>query len=414
MKVLSINETWGLSGGQEEYILQVGNGLAARGHTVLLVYGGLVGEKIDSSQIHFGELGIKNLYRAAVIKAAEAFNPDVVNLQNVFDPSLINELNQNYPTTRFVHDHQTYCPGNSKYFFNSQKICPIATSPLCLINAYKEKCMTRRPLLALKRLAQRQSWLRVLKELPLLLCNSSYVRGQLILNGLEPEKILVNGLFPGHNLLDRAGVSIELDPSTSSGSNSQGKRPEILFVGRLFKEKGVDLLLKAFAKLPGQRLMDKGWADIRLQIVGEGWAKDELVGLSQELKIDKRVDFLGFKTGSEITQLYRQSSFLVLPSVWPEPFGMVGLEANYFGKPVIAFRVGGIPDWLENGRNGFLIDEVSVGTLKEKMMILLENPEFCKKMGQNGQERVQKEFTLEKHLERLLAVYRQLLGRSRK
>ena len=118
MKILLMNEKWGLSGGQEEYILRVGNGLISRGHSVLLIHGHTEGE---FPKTQFENRLIPDLEISAVLKEATKFSPQVINLQNVFDPSLVSELNQNYPTTRFVHDHSTYCPGNSKYFFNSQK-----------------------------------------------------------------------------------------------------------------------------------------------------------------------------------------------------------------------------------------------------------------------------------------------------
>ncbi len=380
MRILLVNETWGLAGGQEEYILRVGNGLVSRGHSVLLIHGRQEGE-LPKTQ--FENRLIPGLEVSAVLKEVKKFLSEVVNLQNVFDPNLINELNQNYPTTRFVHDHSTYCPGNSKYFFNSGKICPIATSSLCLINAYKEKCMTRRPLEAVKRVVQRSLWLGALKALPMVICNSRYVKERLIQNGLNEGKIVVNHLFPGHNFSGRDDVS-------------RGKWPEILFVGRLFKEKGVDLLLKACSSL---------MTDYRLKIVGAGWEKDNLIEIVKDLKVEDRVEFLGFKTGQDLIDLYRQASIFVLPSLWPEPFGMVGLEANAASLPVLAFNVGGIGEWLEDGVNGFLIEPSNVAALAEKIELLLKDAGLSRRLGQSGRERVQKIFSLKNHLDRLEEVF---------
>ena len=390
MKILLMNEKWGLSGGQEEYILRVGNGLISRGHSVLLIHGHTEGE---FPKTQFENRLIPDLEISAVLKEATKFSPQVINLQNVFDPSLVSELNQNYPTTRFVHDHSTYCPGNSKYFFNSQKVCPIATSPFCLINAYKEKCMTRRPKFALKKIFERQKWLKALKKLPLILCNSSYVRENLLKNGLHDSQVLVNHLFPGHNFLGRDDVSIGLYPK---GSNPQGKRPRILFVGRLFKEKGVDLLIKACA------LIKEG---SQLLIVGEGWESRALTELARQLGISNKVEFLGFKTGNDLSDLYHNCDIFVMPSVWPEPFGMVGLEANASCLPVVAFKVGGVLDWLVDGENGLIPSEIGVEALSQTLVRLLKDENLRKGLGDKGRVKVQKEFSLERHLTVLEEVY---------
>lgn len=391
MRILLINESWGLSGGQEEYILQVGNGLVNRGHDVKLIYGRFSGEKIGSERAQFKTEEVAGLEVAKVLDVSRKFKTDVVNLQNVFDPSLVGALNLEFPTTRFVHDHSVYCPGNSKYFFNSGKICNIATSADCFIYAYKEKCMTRRPFQAVGRIIQRASWLKALKILPTVLCNSSYVKERLIQNGLNEERIFVNGLFPGH----LEGRSEDRDPG-SKVNKSGTKQTEILYVGRLFKEKGVDLLLTACALIKSK---------FSLKIVGEGWEKNNLLGLARELRIEKKVKFLGFKVGPELQRLYQECDFFVLPSVWPEPFGMVGLEAHLFKKPVIAFNVGGIPDWLENGVNGFLLEEISSVALAERMEILINSPDLSKKMGEAGLKKVENQFNLQRHLNVLEQVY---------
>lgn len=401
MRILLINETWGMSGGQERYILQVGNGLMQRGHDIRLIYGRLEGTPIDTSLAKFKTTLVNELDPEAVFRNVRGFNPEVINLQNVYQGRLINSLNSEYPVTRFVHDHTTYCPGNSKYFFNSGKICPIAVSPFCLVNAYKEKCMTRRPLQAVLRVSQRLSWLEALKSLSLILCNSSYVKENLIKNGLEEEKIVVNGLFPGHNLLDPDRVSIGLDPKGSNPrENRQDGTPKILFVGRLFKEKGVDLLLRAVSGIQQEFL---------LQIVGDGWEKDNLISLARNLGISRKVDFLGFKSGQELVNLYVQCDLFVMPSVWPEPFGMVGLEAGQLRKPVIAFNVGGISDWLTDSVNGLLLPKPDVNLLAEAVEKLISRPELCRQLGKNGFDRVNSQFSLERHLKVLEESYLKIM-----
>lgn len=379
-----------MSGGQERYILRVANGLLQRGHKVALVFGKTDGEDTDVSLAQFETVLIKDLDVDGTLKYANQFGADVVNLQNVYDSKLIKALRAQYPVTRFVHDHATYCPGNSKYFFNSKKICPIATSGLCLLYAYREKCMTRRLPLAISRVRQRQNWLAALKTLPLVFCNSRFVKERLVQNGLGGSKIVVNNLFPGHG--GAGGTHNEVSPANAE--------KVILFVGRLFKEKGVDLLIKAVSKIK---------VPVRLKIVGEGWEKNRLECLARDLSIGDRVNFLGFKGGRELVELYASCDIFAMPSVWPEPFGMVGLEAAQFGKPVIAFNVGGISDWLIDGVNGILLPQADVGLLAESLSKLLGNSQLCQKLGQNGWEIVNSKFSLAKHLDVLEQSYAKIL-----
>lgn len=390
MKIILINETWGMSGGQERYILQVGNGLLERGYDVRLIFGKLEGEAEDTSLAKFQFDLIEGLDLEVVAKYVQEFGPDVINLQNVYDGRLITFLNQKYPVTRFVHDHTTYCPGNSKYFFNSGRICPIAVSPLCLVNAYKEKCMTRRPKTAITRVIQRKNWLKTLRALPLVLVNSNYIKERLVQNGLDGNKIIVNNLFPGHTVTTEVLDLI----------NTDNKEKTILFVGRLFKEKGVDLLIRAVSKLS---------VPVKVQIVGDGWEKENLIDLAKNLGISHKVDFLGFINSQQIAVLYAKCDLFVMPSVWPEPFGMVGLEAGQFGKPVIAFNVGGISDWLVDGENGLLLKNPDVNLLVGAIGQLISNPDLSRKLGENGRNKVKNQFSLERHLKVLEESFSKLI-----
>jgi glycosyltransferase involved in cell wall biosynthesis len=378
-----------MSGGQERYILQVGNGLLERGHEVRLVFGSVGEESLDTSLTKFRTDLIAGLNLESVSKYVREFGPDVINLQNVYEVRLIALLNSNYPVTRFVHDHTTYCPGSSKYFFNSGQICPIAASGTCLLNAYREKCMTRRPGLAISRVVQRRSWLNVLKTLPLVLCNSTYVKRRLIQNGLSSGRIVVNGLFPGHP--ETFGLEHTLRPERD--------KINILFVGRLFKEKGVNLLIDAISKVS---------RPVRLVVAGDGWEKEALVGLADSLGVGDKVTFLGFQSSHELRELYSQCDIFVMPSVWPEPFGMVGLEAGLFRKPVISFNVGGVSDWLTDGENGLLLSKPDLNLLTEAINKLSADPDLRQRLGDNGFSRVKSQFNLERHLNVLEESYLKL------
>ena len=96
---------------------------------------------------------------------------------------------------------------------------------------------------------------------------------------------------------------------------------------------------------------------------------------------------------------------VVVPSVWPEPFGIVGIEAMAYGKPVIAFDVGGISEWLEDGKTGFIIKLRDEAALAEKLNLLLQNPNLALRMGTQARESVEKRFVPDIHVERLLSIF---------
>ena len=248
--------------------------------------------------------------------------------------------------------------------------------------------MTRRPGKALRNVKEKLSDLNALRLLKKVICNSNYVKSNLIVNGISEESIFVNHLFP----ISHAGAEI-------TGGISQDAVPTILFVGRLFKEKGVDHLLKALALLKGP---------FRSEIVGEGWERDNLTLLAASLGLENKVVFKGFLSRSEVADLYRKAYLLVVPSLWPEPFGLIGLEAFSYQLPVVAYGSGGIPEWLDNGQNGLIVERGNIRALANKIDTLLGNSSLALRLGENARKQVIERFSFERHLVNLVAVYEKL------
>ena len=98
---------------------------------------------------------------------------------------------------------------------------------------------------------------------------------------------------------------------------------------------------------------------------------------------------------------------MIFPSLWAEPFGIVGIEAMARGVPVVGFNVGGVRDWLEDEKTGYLVGRNDTAAMSNRVKVLLDDSELRKRMGLAGMEKVRREFGREKHLERLLALYRE-------
>lgn len=177
----------------------------------------------------------------------------------------------------------------------------------------------------------------------------------------------------------------------------------ILFVGSIAPHKGPDVLLKAISKI------EKNMRDIKLVFVGTGVMVNELKILSEKLGIKKIVDFVGFVDGYKKVMYYKSSDIFVLPTIESEMFGIVNLEAMACGIPVVASRIGGIPDLVNDGENGLLVHPNDVDSLSDAITYLLQREELCKIMGIEGNKRVEN-YSLESIAEKMGKIYEDILN----
>ena len=179
------------------------------------------------------------------------------------------------------------------------------------------------------------------------------------------------------------------------------RRPYALFVGRLSRQKGIFTLVEA-AKIVGENcqfVFATGKPDER-SILEEFKRKirdiDNIVWINKMLNIN------------ELIPLYTMASVFVCPSIY-EPFGIVNLEAMATEAPVVASRVGGIPEIVKDRETGILVEPNNPEQLADAITYLLENPEEAVEMGRRGRRRVLKEFTWEKIAEKTFKLYCSLL-----
>jgi glycosyltransferase involved in cell wall biosynthesis len=110
---------------------------------------------------------------------------------------------------------------------------------------------------------------------------------------------------------------------------------------------------------------------------------------------------------------YARAAVTAVPSRWPEPFGMVGIEAMARGRPVVAFAVGGIPDWLEHGVTGLLAPEADTTALAQNLEHLLADPELAATLGANAATRVRERYRPDACLDQLTAVLSEAVAETR-
>jgi glycosyltransferase involved in cell wall biosynthesis len=167
----------------------------------------------------------------------------------------------------------------------------------------------------------------------------------------------------------------------------------VCFVGRLARTKGVDVLIRAVRSAPSVR---------RLEVVGDGYHRAELEALARGTGIDVR--FHGWLSPREVRAVMSGVDVIAVPSVWPEPFGIVGLEAMAAGRAVVASRIGGIPEWLDDGRTGTLVTPGAVDELAAALEHAAGDPSSAARMGRTGWDRVAR-FGVDEHVRALLAIY---------
>lgn len=171
----------------------------------------------------------------------------------------------------------------------------------------------------------------------------------------------------------------------------------LLFLGRLEQSKGIFDLLEALARVRQHH------PQARLLVGGEGDA-DAVRRRAAELKVDDAVELLGWLAGEPKERALVQATLFVLPS-YIENSPMSLLEAMAVGLPVVATRVGGVPEVVENGVSGLLVAPGDVTALTAALLALLDNPDECRRMGTAAKWRVTENYSAERVLPKLDALY---------
>jgi len=180
----------------------------------------------------------------------------------------------------------------------------------------------------------------------------------------------------------------------------------LLFLGRLGSHKGSDRVLQALAQLP-----EDVRTRVRLRMAGDG-AVESMRVMARRLGIESQVDIRSWIEGAEKERWLRECDVFILPSR-AEGLPMAMLEAMAYGQAVIASPVGGIPEWVDDGQEGFLVPPDDIAAISAAIQRLAESPALRRQMGQRARQRV-KPLSVENYRQQLYHIYEQvLLGTSR-
>jgi len=399
MRLLLGCERLDLVGGSERYAVDVAAGLEARGHEVRVVTG-RVGQEIDAEVTELpGLFDHVASPRALTDYQLELRNapPDRILLLSRAAPEVLRASSERAPTARFVQDHTLFCPGLNKLHADGSPCCdPMGAA--CLKRFFLSRGCSGyhrdgwRPALRwpLKKLKAHRRDLVAHQELDRLLVASDYMRAELIRAGCEPSRVERVGYFTrqGEAQTPKSPLPENLVVFLSSSDS-----PVILCSARLVHpDKGVDHLLTALAEL------EHPW---RCVIAGEGPARAWLEEKAREEGLSGRVHFTGWLDTPVLEELRAQANLVAVPSIWDEPFGLVGLEAMAHSLPVVAFDVGGISEWLKGGETGLLVPRRDTHAFARALDSLLSDPERAERLAAAGERLLRERYSQAAHLNRL-------------
>jgi glycogen(starch) synthase len=209
---------------------------------------------------------------------------------------------------------------------------------------------------------------------------------------VERSSVIYNGLTPP-----------ELSPAPLDFDT-----PRILYLGRLVAEKGVDLAITAFASLR------RRFPRARMTIAGNGPVRPQLEKLVRELEATGAVEFAGWIDPEKVPELINGATIVVIPSRHREPFALVALQAAQMARPVVAARMGGLPETVVDQQTGILFENEDSAALADAIAFLLDHPDAAARMGDAGRRRARETFTLEKCVDAYDSLYARLIQKRGK
>ncbi|HEV3048759.1 MAG TPA: glycosyltransferase family 4 protein [Longimicrobium sp.] len=384
MRILFANDGIGDAGGVQSYLAAVMPELARRGHEPALLHldplrpGTRSPAPAGTPHFSVAERGMDE-----AVFAALAWGPDVAFVHNMRLLEVDGRLCAAVPTVKFMHGYFGTCvSGQKAHLFPRPQPCGKPLGPGCIPIYATRRCGRMRP----GSVADGYRWAREQNGMfggyASIVTASTHMRTEYLRNGAPADRVHAIPLFP----------TIEGEPAEPPAEL------RVLFLGRMTPIKGGDLLVRAVADASARL-----GRPIPLTMAGDGPERAAWERLAARLGVD--ATFVGWVDDGARAELFRGASLLAVPSVWPEPFGLVGLEAGVFGVPAVAFDVGGIRAWLRPGTNGWLVDGKlpSARALADALLHAARNPDLLARMRVGAREAAER-MSLAAHLDVLEGV----------
>lgn len=318
-------------------------------------------------------------------------NIAIIHIHTIYLPAVTRRCLKLLPVIKTCHATDMVCPGTYKFFYSSQQRCTIPFGAHCLIHAYTQRCCSRSPGKLISLYSNIFSEVnRFSKHYKSIVVMSEFVKQECISVGMDENRITVIPYFT---------------PAANSPVDEMKDR-RLLYVGRLSFIKGVHVMIESLIPVLNK------YADLTVDIVGDGPYRKELENLVAQYGMSGKIVFHGWIKRDKIDSIFQRCFLLIFPSIYPEAFGISGIEAMMHAKPVIGFDVGGVSSWLKDNETGFLIPERNMHLLREKVELLLNDNILYKRMSENSRNAAVNKFTHEKHIPPLLKVYNDAIAGS--
>jgi glycosyltransferase involved in cell wall biosynthesis len=289
-----------------------------------------------------------------------------------------------------VHDHSLYCLRSYKYNPLTRTVCTRAASPYCIFPCGGVVARNRDGGLPFSWVSYsaKQRELAINRRFQRLIVATEFMKDELLRNRFADAQIEVHAPVP--------------EPAAETFECSFSPRNRIVYAGQIVRGKGVDVLLESLARVQ---------TPFECVILGDGSHRAKCEVLNRKLGLTDRVKFLGFVSRSQIIDYYRDASIALMSSVWPEPFGAVGLEALRCGLPVVAFDAGGIREWLVDGSNGILVPWMDRDRYAAAIDCLLRDKTLAHQMGERGRKHVAERFGFSNYISGLEDLFERVRSR---
>lgn len=361
MKIAVTNHHRKLAGGTESYLHGIIPELEARGHEVLL--------------FHEAEAGSGPTIQAANHtrdwEKLASFRKNIIFNHGLHSPDSEYQLSSLAPVVHFAHNYHGTCISGEK----TRKLphaapCPRRFSPVCLAEYLPRNCGGWNPLIAIRDYQTQSGRLEALRHAHTIVTASRHMEAE----------------YRNHQLprVERAALFVSPQPPLPPPPTGVLR---ILFAGRMTRIKGASLLAAAAPLIRRQMSLP-----VEITFAGDGPERPEAQRLCPEAA------FPGWVSQTALHELAKTHHLFAMPSIWPEPFGLAGLE---LGLPVAAFAVGGIPDWLTDGINGVLAPaaHLTPEAFAEAVVRCAKIPQARTNMHNTARQ-----FTLERHMDLLMPI----------
>lgn len=370
MKILQIHNEYQFKGGEDKVVEAERELLLTGGNEVF----SLIAHNKSIKQI----IPERRKYYEDLKKIIEHHSIEVAHIHNVYHiiGNEVYELlaSKHIPIVQTLHNFRFLCPAGS-FMDNDNQICERCIqgdfTPCFTKKCYQHSYVKS---FVMKELVK-QGRTEGLKNVSVFVALNEFYKSKYVEAGFS-ERILVvkpNFIF---------GQEFSLPIHKNFG----------LFMGRISPEKGIEVLINAFIGL-----------SFKLKIAGTG-EESYLKKLKEIAKNSPNIEFVGFMDGENKKTLLKESSFLLLPSIWYENFPITALEAYSFGKPVIASKIGGLPSIIKNQETGLLFEAGNAEALKEAVNKMIENEHFIQ-LGENGYQYYHENFTEKQNYPQLMEIY---------